>query len=51
MLAIILKERNKKNKAGDFQEEGSECSPVNFGHIVLHYRWDLTISWNKQGRI
>lgn len=41
----------KKKKAGDFQREGSECSAVNFGHIVPRYRQDLTISWNKQGRI
>lgn len=31
-------------EASDFQREGSECSEVNFGHIVPHYRWDLTIS-------
>lgn len=31
-------------QAGDFQREGSERSGVNFGHIVPHYRWDLTIS-------
>lgn len=34
----------KKKKAGDFQREGSECSAVNFGHIVPRYRQDLTIS-------
>ena len=34
----------KKKEAGDFQREGSECSAVNFGHIVPRYRQDLTIS-------
>lgn len=53
-----VSENHKKNerkkgekKDGDFQREGSKCSAVNFGRIVPRYHQDLTISWNKQGRI
>lgn len=46
-----MKGRKEKKKDGDFQREGSKCSAVNFGRIVPRYHQDLTISWNKQGRI
>lgn len=36
--------KKKREKAGDFQRERSECAAVNFGHIVPRYRQDLTIS-------